>query len=153
MRQQSITVRFWQRVVCDLTTRCWQWTGHINQNGYGCIKSEGGRAGKSLRVHRVSYELLVGPLPADMVIDHLCRNRACCNPAHMELVTFRENVLRGYGSPAQNARKTTCSNGHEFTPENTYLRPEGGRACRTCMHDRQQRFLARKAAYDKAMRA
>jgi hypothetical protein len=85
-----------------------------------------------LGAHRWSWEKVNGSVPDDLHIDHLCRNRACVNPAHLEPVTRRENILRGVGITAQNARKTHCKNGHEFTEANTYIRPGGHRGCREC---------------------
>src|SRR5690606_27636904 len=87
---------------------------------------------KYLRAHVASYELHVGPVPDGLVLDHLCRNRACINPSHMEPVPNRVNVLRGEGPTAVNARKTHCVNGHEFSAENTHIRPTGWRECKTC---------------------
>ena len=81
--------------------------------------------------HRAAYEVRIGPIPDGMVIDHLCRNRACINPAHMEPVTNRENVLRGTGPSAQHARKTHCNYGHAYDDQNTMHR-RGRRHCRKC---------------------
>lgn len=116
---------------------CWVWAGEITLAGYGRIRRSRGRRkpGESMYAHRLAYEMFVGPIPEGLVIDHLCRNRACVNPAHLEPVTHVENVMRGVGVAAVNARKTHCKNGHEFTPENTYVRPGGDRLCRTCRTD------------------
>jgi hypothetical protein len=127
-----IEERLWPQV--EKTESCWLFKGPLNWLGYGEVYI----GGKTKHVHRVVYELMVGPIPNGLSIDHLCRVRHCVNPAHLEPITTRENVLRGIGITAQNARKTHCKRGHEFTPENTYVFPSGGRACRTCrlMHSR-----------------
>jgi hypothetical protein len=107
---------------------CIVWTG-VLRNGYGVISS----GNRWLRAHRVAYELLVGPIPDGLVLDHLCRNTRCINPHHLEPVTVRENTLRSpIALSAINARKTHCPAGHEYSPENTYLRANGHRACRAC---------------------
>jgi hypothetical protein len=115
----------------EKTVGCWTWLGNT-KNGYGCILTPDGRQRKA---HRVIYELLVGPVPADKVMDHLCRNKLCVNPAHLEVVTNKENVLRGIGRSAVNSRKTHCINGHKFTTENTRLDSRGKRVCRACFRE------------------
>lgn len=99
-----------------------------SKQGYGKLKWEG----KVIHAHRVSYELFIGKIPNGLQIDHLCRNTSCVNPFHLEAVTAKENILRGDSLSAKNARKTSCKNGHKFSKENTIIRKEGGRACRTC---------------------
>lgn len=107
---------------------CWVFKGPLRE-GYGRVRD---MSRHSVQAHRVMYEACVGQIPAGLHLDHLCRNRACVNPAHMELVTNRENLRRGNGISAINARKTHCDRGHEFTPENTRIRTSGYRQCREC---------------------
>lgn len=107
-------------------------------NGYGQI---GDGQGKVVRAHRAAYELERGPIPAGLELDHLCRTPCCVNPYHLEPVTRRENQRRGMGPTGINARKTHCLRGHEFTPENTYLLPNGaGRSCKACIPIRAQGY-------------
>lgn len=111
--------------------QCWEWRGARTRAGYG----ETFRDGRVTYVHRWAYELFKGPLAPKQQIDHLCRNRACFNPDHLESVTCRENLLRGKTKVAENTAKTHCLNGHAFTPENTLvLNGKYGpkRWCRTC---------------------
>lgn len=126
-------------------TGCWMWTGAKSGSSgkvqYGTVRLVGGiRTG----AHRAVYAEVRGPIPEGLDIDHLCRVTLCVNPDHLEPVTHRENLRRGVQGQA-----THCRQGHEFTPENTYLRRgknEGWRDCRTCMKERTDRHRARKVA-------
>lgn len=134
--------RLWSGAVED-ENGCFVWQ-RATTSGYGRIKRPGGRSGM-MPAHRAAYELRVGPIPPGMVIDHLCRNRACINPEHLEVVTNRENILRGVSSAAQRARKTHCPKGHPYDEANTYIRPTtGNRECRSC------RYLSVKATRERA---
>jgi hypothetical protein len=123
----TIEQRFWSRV--EKTDGCWLWTGGRGSAGYGSLTRNHRR--DRIGAHRFAYELLVGPIPKGKQLDHLCRVRHCVNPAHLEPVTIKENVLRGEGITARLSRQTHCKHGHEFTPENTG-RQGAGRYCRTC---------------------
>jgi len=105
---------------------CWLWLGSLTTEGYGRWSR------KCLMAHRISYELVHGPIPKDLEVDHLCRVHACVNPNHMEIVTRKENILRGTAPSARFAKATHCKHGHEFNLKNTYWRKHGGRACRRC---------------------
>lgn len=137
----------WERVVSKIAighpSECWEWQGALS-HGYGLLRVDG----KMVLAHRLAYEATRGPIAGQL--DHLCRNPRCCNPAHLEDVTQRENILRGVGVSAINAKKTHCPQGHEYTPENTYItRRVGafrGRVCRTCsLAKSAQRYATKKA--------
>lgn len=126
--------RFWEKV--DKSGDCWIWTGAKMsvKTGYGSFRfSLDGAPGKPVSAHRVSYYFATGVFGENHgYVDHLCRNTSCVNPNHLEMVTPRENALRGIGPTAVNAQKTHCVNGHELSGENLINRSDGGRACRIC---------------------
>jgi hypothetical protein len=116
---------------------CWLYQGALQANGYALVSLGRTAEGRDY-LHRVTYRDAHGEIPAGMDIDHLCRNRACCNPEHLEAVSRRVNLLRGNTITAANAAKTHCKRGHEFTEDNT--RHDGrGRQCRTCDRIRRGR--------------
>ncbi len=128
-RRVPLKQRFWQRV--EKSDDCWIWAGHIGTNGYGRVTV----AGVPALAHRVAYELLVGPIPPGLHIDHLCRNRRCVNPVHLEPVTPQENQRRGL------MLITHCPSGHEYTAENSVVRR--GRARRECRQCNREGALRR----------
>jgi hypothetical protein len=128
-------VRFHRSYVCNLETGCWDWIrGTFQQTGYGSFRKNGGNQGTA---HAFSYDLHKGTVPTGLELDHLRRNRACCNPDHLEAVTHRENILRGVGLSAIRAKQTHCIHGHPFDEENTYYTKRGGRDCKQCARNRR----------------
>lgn len=127
--------RIWNRIAPCPMSGCWLWTGSTHTKGYG-YTSLRGRA----RAHRLTYEVLVAPIPHGLVLDHKCRVRCCVNPAHLEPVTHRVNLMRGETLAAANANKSVCVNGHEFTPENTFIHHHGPNRAPTrgCIECRRQ---------------
>lgn len=118
---------------------CWVWQGADNGVGYGVIASNG----RQTYTHRVAYEFFIGPVPAGLVLDHLCRVRRCCNPWHLDPVTHRVNLLRGVGVSAVAASRTACPQGHPYDQRNTYRYPNGSRRCMACARDDQRARRAR----------
>lgn len=131
--------RFWAKV--DAEGDCWIWTGS-KTNGYGRF-SDGGH----IFAHRWSWQRLVGEIPDEGTIDHLCRTRACVNPDHLEVVSLLENLSRGESPSARNGRKTRCIHGHLLTPDNTaYDARAGKRSCRVCNRRKVRDYRNRKKA-------
>ena len=123
--------------------RCWLWPGAVNiRHGYAYACAPGrGSKGRPVLAHRYAYQLLRGPIPDGMHLDHLCRVRHCFNPWHLEAVTPQENLLRSTNHIARNAEKTHCPHGHPYSGENTYRKPSmhgATRECRTCHRERER---------------
>lgn len=138
--------RFWSKVSpipfpTYGTTGCWLWTGATTSKGYGSFLISSASSGCRVRqvtgvAHKMTYELVHGVIVQPevgprIVVDHLCRNRACCNPEHLEAVPEVVNVARGTSPSALHAMKTHCPSGHEYTPVNTYVY-RNKRYCKEC---------------------
>lgn len=139
LRNAPVEDRFLARIQLR-DDSCWHWLGALNPQGYGTVMNKG----TATPAHRFSYVLFIGPIPEGLQLDHLCRNRACVNPWHLDPVTARENILRGECHAAINARKTHCTRGHALEGANLYLRPKGGRTCRICRKASQRAWERRQ---------
>lgn len=127
------------RSYIDPETGCREWEGSHDTQGYGKLRING----VYRNTHRIAYEAFVGPIPEGLVLDHLCRNHGCCEVAHLEAVTFRENLLRGEGWAGKNYRKTQCKRGHPYDEKNTGYRNNGTtRWCKACAADQHRRKKA-----------
>lgn len=144
MSRPTTEERFWSKV--DKTNSCWFWASSMYPDGYGQFWLKP----RKVRAHRFAYELLVGPIPEGMVLDHLCRRRDCVNPEHLEPVTNRQNLMRGIGISSRNARAIKCIHGHPFSPENTHVAKDGKRVCRTCNRENRRRSRLKYAARQQA---
>lgn len=128
--------RFMAQQRSDLETGCRIWTGTLDRDGYGRFFIEGRR----FAAHRVAYTWSRGLIPDDLTVDHLCRNRACVQPEHLEVVTNRENIARG-NAGLFNRSKTHCKQGHPLQGDNLYVR-DTGRGCRECIRESSRRWKA-----------
>ena len=122
---------------------CWEWLGAKNRKGYGqfFFNGKGGRA------HRYSYEYFKGAIPEGLTVDHQCNNPSCVNPKHLKAMSMRDNVLRGNGVTATNARKKLCKNGHELKGRNVFNRKRIGgiqRLCKICRYQHTKAWLKRR---------
>lgn len=134
--------RFWDKISPCPMTGCWIWMGNINRGGYGSFHFGPRRlpGRRTHRAHKFAYEAFYGEAKNDL--DHKCRVRSCANPDHLESVTRKVNLHRGFGLVGMNARRSHCKHGHEFTTENTRIY-RGYRMCRTC-HRNNERERHRK---------
>jgi hypothetical protein len=137
----ALPARFASKIAIDPDTGCWNWTASRDREGYG---KYGNGTGSWVRAHRFAYEQIREPIPSGLVIDHLCKNKGCVNPAHLEAVTIWENTLRGNNPLARNARATHCPHGHEYTEQNTGRTRQGWRKCKSCLAAKQRAKQARK---------
>ena len=161
-KKRPLEQRFWERVtLSDPPEDCWSWRGYTNPAGYGIcsLSSSDGRV-KTGYAHRTAYELSYGPIPEGLVIDHLCRNRSCINPTHVEVVTRALNTKRGYwpnGHPGRPMGSTGGSKSanldytHDCTKAPQYIRPNGRAECQLCHRKSQASYRAKiKAKLDEA---
>lgn len=140
----DIIDRFFSHV--EKTEACWLWIGYRNRQGYGRF----GVGSRVVYAHRWLYEQSIGPVPSGLDLDHLCRQKACVNPAHLEPVTRGENLRRGDGPrlrAAHFAARRHCKRGHELTPENTYRDAKGHRVCRACVRLKTRAWAKANRAY------
>jgi len=143
----SIVQRFWAKVDKDVPGGCWLWTASLDRYGYGQFNPRP-HITITRGAHRYAYELIIGPIPAQLTLDHLCRVRHCVNPDHLEPVSMKENVLRGIGLTAKQARLTHCKRGHPFDLFNTYHAPNDDRRyCRQCRAEDHQRRAPNRREY------
>jgi hypothetical protein len=133
--------RFLTKVLINNKTKCWEWTASLNSKGYGQFYFNGKTSG---RAHRYSYTHYKGQIPPDKVVDHLCNNKKCVNPKHLALASNKENVLKGTGVTALNAKKTHCLRGHALIGENLrFIKNHDGhteRRCVTCAKERTRKW-------------
>jgi hypothetical protein len=140
---RPLAERFAEKWTPEPNSGCWLWTASLTTAGYGSI---GVGAGRTRNAHIVSWNLHRGDVPDGLELDHLCRNRACVNPDHLEPVTGRENVRRGLLGVLA-VKPTNCPQGHEYTPENTSFTKRGWMYCDQCKRDKAlPRMRARRLA-------
>lgn len=148
---KTVWERFWPKVNKDGQLPehrpelgpCWVWTGSLDKDGYGRLRGVGGRSSLVISSHRLSWERVNGPLPDNLEFDHLCRNRRCCNPTHLEAVTHAVNVKRGNCPSTVLHRAGLCKRGHVQGQESTYYHKTGPRAgnasyCLVCAREKRK---------------
>lgn len=136
-------IRFTNQIIKGNADECILWIGKVNNMGYGqfCL------AGVFVLAHRYSYEQAKGVIPEGLVLDHLCGNPRCVNPAHLEAVTQADNLRRGKGFAGLNYKKTTCPNGHVYTGDTTLFNKQGWRECRICRQARERKRVRNRRVY------
>lgn len=121
---------------------CWYWSSAVNKFGYGAFWLDG----KTVRAHRYSYEMIKGKIPDGLQLDHLCRNRLCVNPEHLEVVSLTENIKRGLTGKINHhsSKKTHCPKGHEYTEDNIKRIKNNNRNCLTCHREWNKEYMRKK---------
>lgn len=137
MKSSDAIEHFMSKISPEPNSGCWLWVSSLDEKGYGLLWHNG----RTRKAHRVGHELLVGPIPKGLELDHLCRVRCCVNPKHLEAVTHAVNMSRG-----SRASKTKCPKGHIYVGENLYVNSKGQRWCRECgrMNQRAAKLLRRQ---------
>ncbi len=138
---ERLPERFWDKCTPEPNSGCWFWTGAAS-SGYGSFRVDG----KAWTAHRFACQAVRGEIPANKVVDHLCRNTLCVNPRHLEPVSYSENALRGDDMGAFHRNKTACPAGHAYSNENTYRTPRNERVCRECYRGHWRAWYQRKQA-------
>lgn len=127
--KKTIEQRFWSRVDKNSKNGCWLWQG-VKSGGYGYMRYY--KDGRRKSCHLVSLIIHGIKVPKGKEVDHSCRNKSCVNPSHLEVVTHKENILRGTSIPARNSKKICCMHGHELTLDNIFSSKRGDRQCKKC---------------------
>ncbi|PXH62351.1 HNH endonuclease signature motif containing protein [Klebsiella variicola] len=136
----STESRLLSKVEKDLETGCWIFTGSRLPSGYGILWNGARPTG----AHRISFQLYKGEIPAGKEIDHICNNRSCVNPAHLQAISHKENIHKSSTLMGVNARKSHCKRGHPLNGENLHITPLGARQCKECMRMHARNAKARK---------
>jgi hypothetical protein len=149
-RVSDLPRRLQEKISTTIGVGCWHWIGATTGGVKGKIGTAYGQSWQNNRkvmAHRFVYELLYRAIPRGMTLDHLCRVRLCVNPVHMEIVSMKENVLRGIGPAARQAQRTHCIHGHELAGKNLLIevtKKKTQRRCLTCKREASRRFRLRK---------
>lgn len=137
-------LRFFKKISIDSKNGCWNWMGSHDSGGYGHVVYNG----KLESSHRVFYAWFKGSIPRNkgkniFQLDHLCKNRKCVNPYHLELVSFKENILRGESPSAIHSKQIYCKNGHLLPKEFNYVRKNGKREriCQICKKEYHRKYM------------
>lgn len=140
MNRDEIIPFLMSKITVDEKYGCWNWMGGVNSCGYSQFYFKG----ENERGHRLSYEIFKGKIPDGLCLDHLCRNKRCVNPDHLEPVTRKENATRGISGRIESLR-TECPKNHKYDDKNTYVTPTGKRDCRECRKQATERYKKRKS--------